>query len=75
MPVSDYKLAKLKARCKAFKTDGNEVKTLKIAAVFFFYLFFCVNFGDLKAFSKSDHYFENISKENQEQIRTTSRQF
>jgi len=35
MPVSDYTLlAKLKARCKAFKTDGNEMKTLKIAAVF-----------------------------------------
>jgi len=39
VPVSDYKLAELKAGCKAFKADGNEVKTLKIAAVFFFICF------------------------------------
>ena len=44
MAVSVYELAQLKAKFRAFETEENEIKTLKVAAIRFC-LFFCVHFG------------------------------
>lgn len=47
MTVSFFKLAKLKAKFRAFKTEENEIKHLTLLLEDFPF-FFCVYFGDLR---------------------------